>query len=55
MVGHEVARWYFVCEDEELEWRDGYVSQQLLLDVGAIARCTVSIFACSIFFGGLRF
>ena len=46
---HEVARWYFVCEDEELERRDGYVCEQLLQDVGANVRCTVSNFACAIF------
>ena len=39
---HEVTRWYFVCEDEELEWRDGHVCKQLLPHVGAIVRCTVS-------------
>ena len=52
---HEVARLYFVCEDEELECRDGYVCEQLLLDVSAVVRCTVSNFACAIFLAGPRF
>ena len=52
---HEVARWYFVCEYEELEWRDGYVCEQLLPDVGAIERRTVSNFARAIFLAGPRF
>ena len=51
---HEVARWYFVCEDEELEWRDGLVCEQLLPDVGAVVRCTVSNLACTIFLAGLH-
>ena len=52
---HVVARCYFVCKDEELEWRDGYICEQLLTDVGAIVRCTVSNFACTIFLAGPRF
>ena len=52
---HEVARWYFVGADEELEWRDGYVCEQLLPDVGAIVKCTVSNFARAIFLAGPHF